>query len=73
MSCIVYTCECLTINCNFYPDKDFNEDYYAANSEMENCIFGPSTESDHNILDEFFGVVDGFMILFDKNNYYCSW
>ena len=72
MSCITYTCECLAINGNFYPDKDFNEDCYAGNSEIENCIFWPSIETDHNISDDFFGVVDGFMVLFDKNNYYCS-
>ena len=39
MSCIADTCECLAIKGNFYADKDFNEDYYAANSEIENCIF----------------------------------
>ena len=25
MSCITYTCECLTIIGNLYADKDFNE------------------------------------------------
>ena len=53
MSCIAYTCECLAINGNFYPDKDFNEDYYTVNSEMKNCIFWPSIETDHNISDDF--------------------
>ena len=72
MSCIAYTCECLAIKGNFYPDKDFNGDNYAANSEIENCIFWPSIETDHNISDDFFGVVDGFMGLSDKRNYYCS-
>ena len=72
MPCIAYTCECLAIKGSFYSDKDFNDDYYAANSEIENCIFWPSHEVDHNILNYIFGVVDGFMVLFDENNYYCS-
>ena len=72
MSCIACACECLAVKVNFYPDKDFNDDYYAANSEIENCISWPSIEVDHNFSDDFFGVVDGFMVLFDENNYYCS-
>ena len=72
MSCIAYTCECLSIKGNFYPDKGFNDDNYAANSKIENSIFWPSIETDHNISDNVFGVVDGFMVLFDENNYYCS-
>ena len=43
MSCITYTCECLVINGNFYPDKDFSEDCYAGNFEIENCILMPLT------------------------------
>ena len=40
MSYIAYTYEYLAIKGNFYPDKDLNDDYYAANSKIKNCIFG---------------------------------
>ena len=53
MSCIAYTCGCLAINENFCSDKDFNGDCYKANSKMENFIFWPSIETDHNIYADF--------------------
>ena len=72
MYCITYTCKCLAIIGNLYADKDFNEDYYTGNSEIENRIFWSSIEADHNISDDCFEVVDSFMLLFNENNYYFS-
>ena len=72
MSCITYTCECLTIIGNLDPDQDFNENHYTGNSEIGNCIFWFPIETDHNISEDCFEVVGTFMVLFNENNYYFS-
>ena len=72
MSCIAYVCSCVLLKGSRYCDIDFERKRYTAINDFENCAFYCQQEVDELYYDEFFGVINGLVTVFDGEHYFCS-
>ena len=69
MSCIAYVCKCVLIQSPLHKELDFEGDDYTAINDFENCTFWYDREVP-DLSDEFFGVVDGLVTVFDGHIFF---
>ena len=74
MSCIAYICRCF-----FSPphdvsqDVDFERERYLTINPVENYIYWAYAEVfDVRISDDYFGKIDGYLVLFDEKRFFIS-
>ena len=74
MLCIAYICRCF-----FSPphdvskDVDFERECYLTINPVENCIYWAYAEVfDVRISDDYFGIIDGYLVLFDEKRFFIS-
>ena len=71
MSRIAYVCKCVLIKGRRYTDVDFDRECYIKIQDFESCIFYCGQELP-KISDNFFGVINGLITVFDGERYFCS-
>ena len=71
MSSIAYVCKCVIIQSPRHKEFNFEGDDYTATNDFENCVLWGDREVP-DLSNEFFGVVDGLVIVFDGQViYFC--
>ena len=72
MSCIAYVCKFFFNSpLDISRDLDFEREHYVIINEAENCMHWAHAEVfDNRILDDYFGIVDDFLVLYNEKHFF---